>query len=166
MDMQQAGERLKALRKEKSITQEELAEVLGVSNRTVSRWENGRNMPDFDVLLQLAKFYNTDVNRILTGESNLQTEECKEYCIAEYTNEEKLKLTKLLHYVFIAGLICIVAYTLALFWNYSSPLTDFLRGFGLGGSMGTILCGVIFTSKYSAKLRQSKKRLVSKITSK
>ena len=51
MDVKRIGLFLKELRKEKHITQEELAEKLGVSNRTVSRWETGSNMPDFDVLI-------------------------------------------------------------------------------------------------------------------
>ena len=47
MNQQKTGGFLKELRKEKGITQEQLAEVFGVSSRTVSRWENGVNMPSF-----------------------------------------------------------------------------------------------------------------------
>ncbi|MBR3514947.1 MAG: helix-turn-helix transcriptional regulator, partial [Lachnospiraceae bacterium] len=46
MDQIKIGTFLKTLRKEKNLTQEQLAEKLGVSNRTVSRWETGTNMPD------------------------------------------------------------------------------------------------------------------------
>lgn len=48
MNQKKIGEFLKELRKEKSMTLEQLAEVLGVTNRSISRWENGVNMPDFD----------------------------------------------------------------------------------------------------------------------
>lgn len=54
MDQQKTGLFLKKLRHEKSVTQMELAERLGVSNRSVSRWENGTTMPDFDLLIELA----------------------------------------------------------------------------------------------------------------
>ena len=53
MDQQKIGEFLKELRKEKGITQEQLADKLFVSRRTVSRWETGSNMPDLDVLVEL-----------------------------------------------------------------------------------------------------------------
>lgn len=46
MNQQKIGMFMKSLRKEKGLTQEQLAEVFNVSNRTVSRWENGNNMPD------------------------------------------------------------------------------------------------------------------------
>lgn len=41
-------------KKEKTITQEQLAEILGVSNRSISHWENGTAMPDFDLIIQMA----------------------------------------------------------------------------------------------------------------
>ena len=50
MDQKKIGGFLKELRKEKEMTQEQLAEKFNVSSRTVSRWENGNNMPDLDIL--------------------------------------------------------------------------------------------------------------------
>ena len=58
MDQKKTGQFLKTLRKEKQITQEALAEILHVSNRTVSRWETGSNMPDISLLVELAEFYD------------------------------------------------------------------------------------------------------------
>ena len=57
MDQIRIGAFLKALRKEKGLTQEQLAEKLAVSGRTVSRWETGSNMPDIGMLVVLADFY-------------------------------------------------------------------------------------------------------------
>ena len=51
MDLLKTGNFIKELRKEKGLTQEELAESLGTYRRTVSRWETGRYLPDIDVLL-------------------------------------------------------------------------------------------------------------------
>ena len=68
MDQQKIGLFLKELRKENNYTQEQLAEKFGVSNRTVSRWENGNNMPDISVLVELADFYTVDVREIIDGE--------------------------------------------------------------------------------------------------
>ena len=61
MDQQKIGRFLKELRKEKNLTQEELAEKLNVSGRTVSRWETGTNMPDISLLVELADFYNVSI---------------------------------------------------------------------------------------------------------
>ena len=57
MNQQKTGGFLKELRKEKGITQEQLAEVFGVSSRTVSRWENGVNMPDLSLLAEIADLH-------------------------------------------------------------------------------------------------------------
>lgn len=68
MDMKRIGGFLKALRKEKGLTQEQLAEALLVSSKTVSRWETGTNLPDLSILLQIAAFYEVEVKEILDGE--------------------------------------------------------------------------------------------------
>lgn len=56
MDQIKIGIFLKELRKEKKLTQEQLAEKLNVSGRTVSRWETGSNMPDIGMLVEMADF--------------------------------------------------------------------------------------------------------------
>ena len=68
MDQIKTGSFLKELRKEKKLTQEKLAETLGVSNRTVSRWETGTNMPDIGMLAELAEFYGVSISEIIDGE--------------------------------------------------------------------------------------------------
>ena len=60
MDQQKIGRFLKELRLEKEMTQEQLAEQVGVSRRTVSRWETGNNLPDLSVIVELADFYDVD----------------------------------------------------------------------------------------------------------
>ena len=61
MDQKKIGLFLKELRKEKELTQSQLAEHLNVSDRTVSRWETGTNLPDLSVLVELADFYDVDI---------------------------------------------------------------------------------------------------------
>lgn len=68
MDQKKTGEFLKRLRKEKGLTQEQLGERFYVSSRTVSRWETGSNLPDVEMLLALAEFYEVDIREILDGE--------------------------------------------------------------------------------------------------
>lgn len=56
MNLDNIGKFIKEMRKNKNLTQEELAEKLGVNNRTVSRWENGKNMPDILYTNHYVKF--------------------------------------------------------------------------------------------------------------
>jgi len=93
MDQKKIGLFLRELRKEKELTQEQLAEQFNVSNRTVSRWETGTNMPDLSVLVELSDFYQVDIKEIIDGErkSEKMNEETRETLVkvAEYTEEEK-----------------------------------------------------------------------------
>jgi len=59
------AEIFKSLRKDKELTQEQLAEVLGVSPQIVSRWENGVSQPSLELLLTIAAYYETSVDTLL-----------------------------------------------------------------------------------------------------
>ncbi len=60
---------IKTLRKEKNLTQDQLAEALHVTRQAVSNWENGKTEPDIETLSQLAEFFEVDVERIIYGKS-------------------------------------------------------------------------------------------------
>ncbi len=62
MDMKKIGAFLKELRNEKGMTQEQLGERIGVSNKTISRWETGNYMPPVDCLSILSDIYNISIN--------------------------------------------------------------------------------------------------------
>ena len=68
MDNQKIGAFIARLRKEKSLTQAALGEKLGVSNRTVSKWENGDGLPDVSILPQLSDALGVTVDELLRGE--------------------------------------------------------------------------------------------------
>ena len=79
MDTKKIGAFLKQCRKEKNLTQEQLAEKFEVSARTVSRWETGINMPDLSILVQLAEYYDVELRELLDGErSQTMNKEMKE----------------------------------------------------------------------------------------
>jgi len=97
MDTKKIGAFLKQCRKEKNLTQEQLAEVLGVSARTVSRWETGTNMPDLSILVELAEYYEVEMKELLDGErSQTMNKEMKETLdrVADYENWVKQKALK------------------------------------------------------------------------
>ena len=68
MDQRKIGKFIAALRKEKGMTQERLGERLGVTNKTVSRWENGNYMPDVEMLSLLSKEFGVSINELISGE--------------------------------------------------------------------------------------------------
>lgn len=98
MDTKKIGGFLRELRKEKGLTQEQLAEILFVSGRTVSRWETGTNMPDLSILIQMAEFYDVEIKEILEGKrrSGIMEKEMKETLskVADYNKLEKEKAVK------------------------------------------------------------------------
>ncbi len=164
MELEQIGTFLQTLRKEKGLTQEMLAEQMGVSRRTVSRWETGSNMPDLDVLVELSDFYAVDLREILNGErkSEQMNEELKETVlqVADYSNEEKSRLLRRMHWLFIAGLAGFIVFLVIYFRGMdNSPVYDTIGGLGLGIAFGMLIVGVIFTSRYAARIREFKLRL-------
>ena len=110
MNQQKTGELLKHLRKEKGLTQEQLAEHFYVSSRTVSRWETGNNMPDLDMLIELADFYDVDIRELIVGErkSENMNNETKDTLkkVAEYSN--KLLIKQIIRGALIGILVVIV----------------------------------------------------------
>ena len=158
MDQKKVGLFLKTLRKEKNITQEVLAETLNVSNRTVSRWETGSNMPDISLLVELSEFYQVSIPEIINGErkSEKMNQETKDTAIkmAEYSknelNTEKRKIISALLMIF--GVFIISAF--AIFPNESS-----------WGSIYSIIGGAILTIGIYFRMKSVLVKKVSRILS-
>ena len=114
MDQIKVGAFLKDLRKEKGITQEQLAEKLGVSGRTISRWETGKNMPDISLLVEIAEFFDVSIPEIIKGErkSENMKEETKEVVetMSDYAKAEKEQLIKSFRNMSIIGLVALLVY--------------------------------------------------------
>lgn len=77
MDTKMIGSFLKELRKENNMTQEQLGERIGVTNKTVSRWETGNYMPPVESLILLSDIYGISINEILAGK-RVEMDELKE----------------------------------------------------------------------------------------
>ena len=159
MDQKKVGLFLKTLRKEKNITQEVLAETLNVSNRTVSRWETGSNMPDISLLVELSEFYQVSIPEIINGErkSEKMNQETKDTAIkmAEYSknelNTEKRKINSALLMIF--GVFFIIS-AFAIFPNESS-----------WGSIYSIIGGAILTIGIYFRMKSVLVKKVSRILS-
>lgn len=114
MDQVRIGNFLKRLRKEKGITQEQMAEALNVSGRTVSRWENGSNMPDISLLVDIAEFYDVSIPEIISGErkSEIMNKEEKELArsMSDYATTEKEIIFKEMRLQSIMGLCALILF--------------------------------------------------------
>ncbi len=161
MDQKKIGIFFRELRKEKGLTQEQLAECFGVSRRTVSRWETGSNMPDLDILIEMADYYDVELRELLDGErkGEKMDKELEETVlkVADYSNEAKQKITRNMHFLFIGGLAAAVLHMILVFTDHAD---NFIGGFCQGVTLGMMIVGVIITSRYAGRIRLYKKRLI------
>ncbi|MEH2933419.1 helix-turn-helix transcriptional regulator [Acutalibacter sp. JLR.KK004] len=161
------GKFLKELRKQKGLTQEQIAEKFNVSNRTISRWENGHNMPDLDILIELSDYYEVDLREILNGErkSGDMDKEMKETLLqaADYTNTEAERYNKRVRICNGIALFLILVYIIIKDTSlYDNPTVmtglDIVQGF----AVGMLFVGLLYSSRYGARIRAFKHRLIKR----
>jgi len=68
MNQEKIGQFIKKIRQDNKLTQKELADKLGVTYQAVSKWENGKNVPDISIMKEISKMFNVDIDEILDGE--------------------------------------------------------------------------------------------------
>ena len=86
--MNDFSEFLYALRKEKGMTQAQLAELLGVTNKAVSKWETGEAMPETSLLLPLSRILDVTVDELLDGKRSRNNDDNNQDFKCEFTSEE------------------------------------------------------------------------------
>ncbi|NLB37120.1 MAG: helix-turn-helix transcriptional regulator [Clostridiales bacterium] len=165
MDLIKTGVFIKKLRNEKNLTQEQLAEQFSVSRRTVSRWETGSNMPDLDILIEMADYFDVDLRELLDGErkSEKMDKELEETVlkVADYSNNEKKRITKIVLLYFIVGIIALVVnFVLDFFELPETFWLGFAKGSSIGLAFVAMILGLIYTSGYMTKLIAAKKSLI------
>ena len=130
MNQKVVGSFLKELRKEKGITQEQFAEIMEVSARTVSRWETGSNMPDIEVLILIADYYEVEIREILDGERKSEQidKEAEETILSSSGSEKKTRIKKILCQLSWVGVIILIIfgifYVISLIGNEKTKETD------------------------------------------
>ncbi len=126
MDTQKIGVFLSELRKEKNLTQDELGEQIGVTNKTVSRWENGNYLPPVEMLQILSKFYDVSINEILNAErindsdyKKVSEENVK--CALNRSNVIIRKHKKIMNWIIaiVVALLYIVISLISQKWQYT-----------------------------------------------
>ena len=167
MDQKKVGSFLKELRKERDITQEQLAEKLNVSGRTVSRWETGSNMPDISILVELAEFYGVSIPEIIDGERKSETmnEEVKETALklSDYAESINQKIRGRLLALTILAIAGMIAFVIIEATGSDAPGSMYERvastGLGLAFGMlivlATYLSGLLGKIKARREMRRS-----------
>lgn len=167
MDQKKIGLLLKELRKEKGLTQEQFAEIVNVSNRTVSRWENGNNMPDLDILIQISDYYEINLRELLDGErkSDNMNKELEDTVLkaADYTNSETERYTKRIFWLLLIGAVLwFISHLISHTSLIENDVLSAVSEFSMGAASGMLICGIISTSCYGRRLRAFKQRLLKR----
>ena len=164
MDQQKIGSFLKELRKEKGLTQEQFAEIVNVSGRTVSRWETGKNMPDLDILVTISEYYEVELREVLDGErkSGEMNKELEETVlkVADYSSNEKVRLMKKLHIFSWIGVISFIIFmVLGALGLAEQGVTENIASFCGGISFGMLCIAVLYSSNGICKINDFKKNI-------
>lgn len=159
MDSIKIGEFLRTLRKEKNLTQQELAEKFMVSNRTISRWETGTNMPDISLLVEIADFFDVDIREIINGERKLESEADSDAIqeIASYADNEKEKLATKTRIYALAGLVSMILYVILTNFAPDTVILGLIRSVALIMVYVALASSVIFTTERLQVLRRKYK---------
>jgi transcriptional regulator with XRE-family HTH domain len=165
MDQNKVGQFIKELRKEKNLTQEQLAEQFNVARRTVSRWETGHNLPDLDILIEMSDLFGVDLREILDGERKIKKmdAEMKETVmkVAEYSNAGKKRMARVTLVYFIVGIVSLLVNLGMRFMDLPDTFWfGFLDGITIGIPLGAMVLGVLYVTGRLAKAQEFKRRLL------
>lgn len=115
MDQEKIGNFIANKRKEKNMTQQELADKLGVTDRAIGNWENGRRMPDISIMKELCDVLDITINELIEGKELSQSEEqtlADKNIISILTTKSKLENMQILTEILIfIGIIISITLT-------------------------------------------------------
>ena len=112
MNQEKIGKFIAACRKENGYTQAALAEKLGITDRAVSKWENGKSMPDASIMLELCELLQINVNELLTGEHIVMYnyKDVAEKNLVEIKSQEEKANNKVILVVIVFVILLFFAY--------------------------------------------------------
>ena len=149
MNQTAIGNYIAKKRREKNLTQEQLAEKLGVSNKTISKWENGKCMPDYGIIEQLCKELSVTLSELMDGE------DAAEDSVRVYDDEQILDLLRRTQELerqkgILYGVILVVLGIASSAMSATvggSDVRDFISGILMGLSIVEILAGIGIVGK-------------------
>lgn len=143
MEQIKIGKFISAKRKEQNLTQEKLAELLGVSNKSVSKWETGKCMPDWSLHQPICEILHISMNELLSGET------INHENLNHMADENIAKLLKMLEKLnsqknLFIGLFLIMLGRIPVYaaGDHASAVQQFFSGLSVGLSVGITLVGL------------------------
>jgi len=163
MDQKKVGRLIKALRSERNLTQEQLAEQFSVSRRTVSRWETGSNLPDLDILIEMSEYFGVDLRNLLAGEKKCTYEKSETgdavRMAAEVSRLEKEGLKDRMSVsCFLVGVLCLLAG-----WGSRRVFLPaaFFAEVLEGGALIAMLLGIINETGFIVRIRANRPVIIA-----
>lgn len=170
MNQEKIGKFIAELRKDKKLTQEQLAEKIGVTDKSISRWENGKTMPDISMLSLLANELNCTIQELLNGRKMTKEEllDLRETInnLVEYESDRQVrnnrKFNKYNTISFIT-LTLVVSNNIYGYLDYifSSNIADFIQGFLYGMCLWANIVS-IYNRSHDTTICQKKKEFLKK----
>lgn len=156
MNQEKIGKFILECRKEKKLTQSELAEKLGVTDKSISNWENGRNMPDLSLFKPLCEILDISINDLISGEKvskDKYQEKLEENIIStiDYTNKKVSEKNNLIGIILITFGILLAITAMTIFPSESS--------WGSVYSVIGVIMSLVGVSKFTRKLNYAKRLL-------
>lgn len=145
MNQNAIGQFIAAKRREKNLTQGQLAEKLGVTNKTISKWENGKCMPDYSVIESLCRELDITLAELLDGEEKepnsirLYDEEQVKALLTKMQKMEHTYKYAVSMILIVIGFLCMVTSSLV----GGTHFEDFVSGVLFGLSAGLMVTGIV-----------------------
>lgn len=171
MNQEKIGKFINELRKENNMTQEQLAEKMGVTDKSISRWENGKTMPDISLLGTLADNLNITIQELLNGQKMTKNEllELKGTIenLIEYESNNQIKNSKKINkYIIIGNLVIVLAILHNQFgyldYIFTPNIADFVQGMFYGLGITFDLIGV-YNNSHNISVCERKKMFIKKL---
>ena len=155
MDQLQIGAFIAKKRKEKNLSQAALADKIGVSNKTISKWETGKCMPDYSVIESLCKELEISVSELMDGE------EVADKSIRAYDDTQILDLIKRTQNLenqknmMLGIIVFIIGVVIAMFSKNigGTSVKDIISGLMLGAGFAEMLVGIFVTASSLPKIK-------------
>ena len=152
MNQIMTGKFIALKRKEKNLTQEQLAEKLGISNKTVSKWENGRCMPDYSIVKPLCQELEITVAELLDGETRENSGSAfdEQRMLEILERIQRLEKQKETMYGMLLAVMGVAFMAVSQFFG-GTAVRDFISGLLLGLSVAQMLVGVYVIARSFGK---------------
>ncbi|MBR5520234.1 MAG: helix-turn-helix transcriptional regulator [Clostridia bacterium] len=153
MDQAKIGKFIASCRKAQNLTQMQLAERLGITDRAVSKWETGKALPDSSIMLELCDVLKISVNDLLSGEvvTMDRYDKAMEQNLLEALKQKEESDKRLLRTEIVMGVCCVLSLIAAVIVVLTVPMAEWLGALVVFGSLVPLLIAAPFMLKIEQK---------------